>query len=97
MSFQITIVCHCSPNTRLAIDQLTNKKVRNIYQENLVNLLETVTGDDIDTEWNRIEKAIRSAASNACGVINKSNVKDHWISRYALQLMESGRKLLFWE
>ena len=83
------------PNIRLAIDRLNNLKVKNKYQDNLAKQLETITHADIDAEWNRIEEAIRSAASNACGVTEKSNAHDHWISTRAIQLMEQRRQLPF--
>ena len=66
-----------------------------MYQDNLAKQLETITHADIDAEGNRIEEAIRSAASNACGVTEKSNAHNHWISTRAIQLIEQRRPITF--
>ena len=73
-----------STNIRLAIDRLNNLTFKNTYQDNLAKQLETITHADIDAEWNRIEEAISSAASNAYGLTEKSNSHDHWISTHAI-------------
>ena len=66
-----------------------------MYQDNLAKQLETITHADIDSEWNRIEEAIRSDAFIACGVIERSNAHDYWISTRVIQLMEQRSQLPF--
>ena len=66
-----------------------------MYQDNLAQKLETNTHTDIDVEWNRIEEGIRSAASNAFGVIGKSNAHNYWISTRVIQLIEQRHPLPF--